>query len=671
MQTIQTASMEMCDEVFSLYRQESGTLGFMPRGGFEDGISNKRLIVAKSKEGRIYGYLLFRVVGRRVIIVHLCVSKSARGKGVALQLVNNLKDTTKHLESISLKCREDFKADKLWQKFGFVAKGSKIGRGADGAKLTIWHYDHGHPDLFSSPPTKIRAAIDSNVFFDLWIRDRAHYEVSACLAEPWVDEVVELVVTQEIYNDINRCPSAETKRKSQEMVNSFYMLRPLALEVDALVPQLLRLYPADGLMNPRDESDVRHLANTIAANVEYFITRDEAVLDKAVELLNDHNVHVFKPSEFISHLDSIFRESEYRPLRIDGSSIHKARLTAERLPTILETYTKPKDSNRTELRLKLERLISNPRKFKMIESTTKDGQPLALTTQTLAPSVQREIVVLRHTPHKLAPTIVRHFLMDAVRQASKDGYGVLRITETLLTPESQAALAEIGFMKDGDTWVKPLLHGLLDLPRIKNTLRGLNLELAPSVEFDKDAIESVIWPAFLDDESIPCYLIPIRAEWAEHFFDIDLAVQRFPSISGIRDDLHLGVEAVYFSATNVNLKAPARIIWYVSKGSEGIGSMSIKAVSRLREATEDTAKALFRKYRRLGVYTWENILACASNDPNKILLGLKFSHTQRFAAPLSLKTLTEFGLQPPFPGPRPVPTDLFRRIIKHGMELLR
>jgi hypothetical protein len=40
------SNQERCDDVFALYCKDAGTLGFMPRGAFEEGIAKSRLLVA-------------------------------------------------------------------------------------------------------------------------------------------------------------------------------------------------------------------------------------------------------------------------------------------------------------------------------------------------------------------------------------------------------------------------------------------------------------------------------------------------------------------------------------------------------------------------------------------------------------------------------------------------
>jgi len=107
------SDLKQCDEVFALYRGDNGTLGWMPKGAFAEGILNRRLLIAIDEVDRFIGYLLYRVVSRRATIAHLCVAKEVRGKGVAAGLISALKTHTSELDGITVKCRNDFDAHKF------------------------------------------------------------------------------------------------------------------------------------------------------------------------------------------------------------------------------------------------------------------------------------------------------------------------------------------------------------------------------------------------------------------------------------------------------------------------------------------------------------------------------------------------------------------------------
>lgn len=656
-----------CDDVFALYRGDCGTLGWMPKGAFVEGIANRRLLVASDESGGLLGYLLYRVVGRKATIAHLCVTKQARGKGLAANLVNALKSHTADLDGITLKCRNDFAAHQFWPRLGFVAKGTTRGRGVDRAELTIWHIDHGHPDLFTVEPTKVRVVIDANVFFDLWAPDRPKREVSGALTEPWVEDTVELVLTPEIYNDIQRAGTQEERERSKSMARTFEEVRAPALSVDQIVPQIRALYPKSVLLNQRDESDIRHLANTIASGVKFFVTRDEGLLDKASEVLQQFDVQVFSPAELVSHLDWVAREQAYQPLRLEGSSVSTRRAEAQMLEELVGVFCEAPSERRITFRSNLEKCLANPHRNDVHVSSSNRDNHLALVAVSSLTDEELVLTLVRHTKRELGPTVLRHQLMIVVRDAIAKNARLLRVIDTGITASTEAALEEIGFRKVSGAWLKPLLSGIVARDEILSCLSRLNISLSPSDD-DTDELETIIWPSKVSDPDIPCYLIPIRAEWAEHFFDTELAIQRLPGLSDIREELHLGVEAAYYTASNISLRAPGRILWYVSLGNEKIGSMEVKACSRLREVAKAGPKQLFKRFRRLGVYAWKDIFEMAENNVDAELTALRFTHTERFPNPLGVGLLADLGVPPPYPGPRPIPHSTFVSIYNQAQS---
>ena len=81
---------------------------------------------------------------------HLTTGGDFRGKGVARLLADQLKERSgSYPLGISLRCRRDYNINDMWQGFGFTVRHSKEGRGADGALLDYWWFDHKHEDLFS------------------------------------------------------------------------------------------------------------------------------------------------------------------------------------------------------------------------------------------------------------------------------------------------------------------------------------------------------------------------------------------------------------------------------------------------------------------------------------------------------------------------------------------
>ena len=662
------SNQDRCDDVFSLYRKDAGTLGFMPRGAFEEGIAKGTLLVATDDHDEILGYLLYRVARGVASIAHLCVNTAVRGSGIGKSLVDELKRTTTHLDGIKLKCRRDFDANRQWPKWGFIAKGSVIGRGADNAELVIWHLDHNTEDLLSSlPQHKTLVAIDANVFFDLVGSSRPMRKISGALLEPWIDDIVELGLTSEIYNDIDRCDDTKLRNTSKAKATTYHQIRAAVTKVDPVDAELRNFYPANGSLTPQDISDIRHVAHAIVAEVKYFVSRDEKLLAKAPEILDKFDLQLLSPVEFIFRLDSIEREQEYQPFRLGASSIVTKRLETQEIPRFVESFRNHPHEKINAFKNLTDTCLLDPKSSSVHVAHDSNADMAASIAINRQSHHHLQIPLLRINSLPLAKTVLRHLLMKAVVDAVESNAQSIHISEPHLARDVTDALLEMGFGHTAGGWVKPVVKGFHEFSSARQHLESAGLVWDESFSHAAiDQIGTLIWPGKLAAEEISAYLIPIQAQWAEHFFDTGSAAQRFPSLSGIKEELHLGVEAVYFTTSNVTLTPPGHLLWYVSRGNERLGAMQVKATSRLREVIKDTPKELFSRFHRLGVYRWKDLMAAAKGDPQAQLTALRFSHTETFPHPLDSNLLRTFNVPEPYPGPRPIPFATFQEIYHHG-----
>jgi hypothetical protein len=247
-----------------------------------------------------------------------------------------------------------------------------------------------------------------------------------------------------------------------------------------------------------------------------------------------------------------------------------------------------------------------------------------------------------------------------------------------------AALVEFGFVEAAGRWVKMTLRvvGGFDVLRAaaqattalipgealaEPTLLAIGAAEASNDPEVAAALEARFWPAKVLGTTLPTFIVSIRAEWAQHFFDDELASQ---FLFGTREELLLGIEGVYYcSAQHRHLTAPARILWYVSKGNDRAGSMSIKACSRLEEVVIGKPKDLFKRFRRLGVFQWKDVFQAAKNDISNDLLAFRFSMTERFSSPFPLDRLEALDIRQPLLAPRRISDAQFATIYSHGCAL--
>ena len=124
---------------------------------------------------------------------------------------------------------------------------------------------------------------------------------------------------------------------------------------------------------------------------------------------------------------------------------------------------------------------------------------------------------------------------------------------------------------------------------------------------------------------------------------------------------------VYYRKPNFHnmLTAPGRILWYVSAPDK-----QIIAVSCLDEVIIDTAKELFRKFKKFGILEWQDLYEMCDGDPLKELMVLKFSHTFLFQEPVSLEILRtvceENGVGLSLQGPSTLSPQVFHELFHKG-----
>jgi GNAT superfamily N-acetyltransferase/predicted nucleic acid-binding protein len=667
-----------------LHRLNAKTLGFFPKGAFEEHAKLRQIIVALESDGNCLGYLLYRVARGRASIVHLCVADAARGRGVARLLVDRLKQESKSLEGIGLYCRRDYEATHLWSKLGFEAAHAKAGRGKEVAELTFWWFSHGHKDLFSRvaepDPVRQRVVIDANVFYDLHTRETPESEDSKALLADWVQASIKLVVTKELRNEIVKGGDEERRKHNRAAATRYTTLTADDPTFQRLCTELRPRFPESVTL--RDEADLRQVAYAIAGGAPFFVTRDEVLVERCEPLYQSHGLMVLLPAELINHLDSIEREGDYRPARIAGSRLKNALLKAETLDAAVADFKMPEEREGDFKKIVLHCLTQPKVMDVQVITDNLNGHVVLGVMDRQRPGILT-VPVLRHSRHPMAATMFRNFLRACLAAAADEQRSIVTVIETRLADTDKNILNEFGFALCGDVWVKIALRSVGNLDLIRKAVTDLrldsNLALAKQTALNAintaaelgdavacAAIERQLWPAKVTESDVPTFIVSIKPKWAQHFFDAELGSQL---LFGLREDLHLGVEGVYYrSVENNNLTVPGRVLWYVSKDT-GDGSMSIKACSQLEEVVVGKPKELFRRFQRLGVYEWRDVFDAANGKISNDIVAFRFRMTERFRQPIGMDTLDSLGIRGPFMSPRKISDSQFASIYTKGYAL--
>lgn len=669
-----------------LWREQSDTLGFMPQGAFDEHAARRCLLGAFDESDRCVGYLLYRRRGDRIAITHLCVDPSQRGQGVARELVNELSRLEAAYLALELLCRRDFEANKIWPKLGFIASKEQSGRSHDGKLLTHWERHNPHPDLFTvrRESGRVHAVIDANIFFDLVSGAKAPRVDSQALLADWLQGSLTLYITKELFNEIDRNQAGPVDRKRLRLEANRFEQCPTGdwTAVERIYHQLATPLPPKG---QRDGSDLRQLAYAIESGIPFFVTQDKRLLDAGDDIYRSHSLTVIRPSDLILQVDALEQEGRYQPRRFSGTTLHIGRIRAGQDDLLVSRLqNSASGESKASFLEQLRKVLAAPDATVCEWVAGPEGEALALTARTATAAGELHVPMLRVAPGPLAPTLARHLLFHCLKQAVKQGCHALWITDRFLDSATRQAIRMDPFMETQEGWLRLCISRTATAVELLQQLGELTsrLDVAPDAlrsyiskispeELSQNPrlaadFERMFWPAKIADAQIPTYIVPIQPHWAQHLFDEQMAAH---DLFGARLDLALNREAAYYRADSPpRLVSPARILWYVSKDKKSRfgGTAHLRACSRLEDVVVDTPKALFRRFRRLGVYEWKHVLETARGKLDGKLMALQFCDSEALRSPVAWEqmqaVLKEVGVRTQLQSPTKIPPEAFVRL---------
>ncbi len=152
-------------------------------------------------------------------------------------------------------------------------------------------------------------------------------------------------------------------------------------------------------------------------------------------------------------------------------------------------------------------------------------------------------------------------------------------------------------------------------------------------------MERALWPAKILDTGLPCFIVPIQPYWAQNLFDVSLAER---TLFGADPQLAMNSENAYYRAAKpAVVRAPGRVLWYVSRDPAYQGSMALRACSYLDDVLVARPKDAYRRFQRLGVYSWRDVFDIAEKDLNKDVMAFRFTKTELLRRPVPWKRLQE------------------------------
>ena len=680
---------EYLQEVITLGDRNSNMLGFFPKKAFEEAARRGKILIATIENKKCIGYLLFRKVKSRqsISITHLCIDETYRKKGVGSKLVKHLLTITGDWRGIELYCRRDFKtANEFWKNIGFQYITEKTGRGKDKEPLSCyWYPQPGHKSLVEYSNKKAieektyNAVIDQNVFIDIFNGENQILRGNLLL------EDVVFSITPELRNEIQR---DDDDKRRREMLN-FSREFP---EINARFENIGKIQSyLDYFFNPnnsqQDISDIKHLALAISSNADFFITNDEKIHRKLKRpVLQEFGLLITNPENLIVHFDEIINNSSYKIQRMSGTTFNISRIPGKDIDYLIDIFHQSKNLNKSSFRHLLNSYLSDPQKYKAIVIRGNEDNPLGLVVFQYCSDQILEIPLICAIKNTLSPAFESNLVFQIIKESQGVNYSVIRIMEQNISNSILKGLLENGFEKINNDWVKINYNGQIKLEEIDNLLssykKGYTKKLIQIIELTINEInvennvnniiylEKKLWPLKIIENSVDNFIVPIRPPYAMDLFDEELGEQ---TLFGANPLSMLKMQNVYYKSANKKYpSAPSRVLWYISnpKNNGFQGTMAIRACSYVEEAILDFPKEIFKKFNKLGVYNWNNVLSIVDYDQTKKIFAFRFSRTELFKNPVGLdeyKIISGYKNAPCTP--QQISNEVFHKIYKKGFTL--
>ena len=596
------------------------------------------LLVALDGES-VAGYALFDLPRDEIRLVQLVVDEVRQGEGIARALLDMIARDHNERRGILLSCRNDFPAHRLWDRLDFLALSERPGNSFDRKPLTRWFRPFGRPDLFGylqETDSRPLATMDACVFFDL-VASNPKPGSAQQLRADWLDEHVRFGVTDQLFAEITKGKDPDERRRQRIEADPLRLSHTPRAVWKPYYDRILAAHPE---LPGKHQSDLMHVAQSIASGATWFITTDGALARRYAAVSESLGVRLVKPSAFVREIDQLARGDRYRPIDLAGTDVTRREASAGTLAGLAEIFVNHRGDERLrDLRQHIDVAAAGVGEQRL-EHIDVDGEPRGLVSWSVTPG-RLEVGLIRGTTGRGETTIARHLLAMVRDQAVAVGAETIAITDPSATAAVQRSYRDEGFAAHGEVVVAHALRGRGTARNLRRRAEELGSPLAQGNELGDHpdalvsraaAAERWFAPYRVVGVGIPSFFVPNPPRLGD-------APARCRPGRGTALGAGLGPrpapELVYYrNPRNAGgLAAPARLLGYVPGKEPGAGM--IRATSHLTEVAVDDADRLYHRFQPLGVYTREDVRSCA--DVRGHAMALRFSHTETFDHPIPLR----------------------------------
>ncbi len=611
------------EQVIELGNANSATLGILPYSVIKEAAAEGR-VLASVENGAVEGYALYRKRVRKgdISLTHLCVDREQRGRGIARKLVESIVDRNSHRAGISASCRKDYDAHSMWPQLGFQRWGEKPGRSRAGHLLVTWWRPIAAKSLFGEPEqagTRLLVAIDTKVLLD--ILQQQDVPASLALIAGWVVDVAELAVTAQSRSELSEQRLSDERFES--LMSEFRILAAADDACQAVVEQL----QAEPSLVALGSNALQLVAQAAAGEVEYLISRDEALLQQAEQITQITGLTLLRPDDFLLRLQTLGSDHSYQIRAIAASGMSFS--TASEMPSAVKLATFCHYHMREHpggLRQRLAISTAHQGRIELLRTDSKE--PLSIAAM-YRDQVGYTVTALRVVQDQQSYTVARQMVHHLRKIVAYDEPASVVVVDEI-SSVVERALRDEGFRPEGSAWKAVVQTGVFGpgdvLPQELQQIGWDNLNAYLVRGYERYA-----WSSKVFSGTIKSYVVPLRPKYARVLLGYEE-----PQVRLFETHARAAVarENTYYMIPRKSVEAPARIIWWVSGGGALGGA---RAMSWLDEVDTDDPHRLFSKYQDRGVFNKQQVFESAKPFGDSGALAataLLFSQTEVFDKPV-------------------------------------
>ena len=390
---------------------------------------------------------------------------------------------------------------------------------------------------------------------------RGENEETNSLLQPFLTDYVSYYTSPEVLLEINKLENGPSRIEQRAFVEQhFEPIRAYDQEIYHFVnAELLQYKGVDSTSNTG--RDISHIAYAIACGADAFITRDNGWLNNqsSEHIFETYGLRILAPGELVKSIDEILYPDDYAPIQLAGLSLQYAEMTHEQFPAVVEAlYHGYKDGKKSCFEQDLRNWMADPQTYhlELTQSNNDIASLIVCSTDGFnhTTTVHHILINPKVIKPSWARTFIKRVAFRVLEKAQAASSSSVEVKKQWLSNDAIKAFDESLFVNSESVLKKFIVSDIIKTNSLPNPsgfpqeyiISKLN-ELGDALNIRVIiSLEKIFWPLKIDTASLPCYVVPIKAQYAMELFDQQLYHTNPCLFENERIEAALSPENVYF-----------------------------------------------------------------------------------------------------------------------------